>query len=157
MSNYPKYFRTIFAIGTIWYSRFSLYYPYGTDIFLNMAIETTRQYNGRNFLVCFLVSLGAIAFAYPSAIIGVTLAQPSFLIYMGLVDITQSPPAATPNADGIIGAMSGVCIETKSWLLSLTKARFFKRVLCSMSSLLLGYPTNMEGKGHSNGLHLCHY
>ena len=30
------------------------------------------QYNWRNFWICFLVSLGQIAFGYPASIIGVT-------------------------------------------------------------------------------------
>lgn len=30
------------------------------------------QYNWRNFAICFLVSLGQIAFGYPASIIGVT-------------------------------------------------------------------------------------
>lgn len=74
-----------------------------------MAFATTRQWNGWNFFVCFLISLGQIAFGYPSSVISVTLAQPPFLSYMGLLDLTQNPPALSPNADSIIGAMSGVC------------------------------------------------
>lgn len=35
---------------------------------------------------CFLISLGAIAMAYPSSIVASTLAKPSFLQYMGLGD-----------------------------------------------------------------------
>lgn len=31
-----------------------------------------EQYNWRNFWICFLVSLGQIAFGYPASIIGVT-------------------------------------------------------------------------------------
>ena len=73
-----------------------------------MAFGTTRQWNGWNFFICCLVSIGSIAFGYPASIISVTLAQPSFLVDMGLLDVTQSPPAMSSNADGIIGAMSGV-------------------------------------------------
>jgi len=32
---------------------------------------------------------------YPGAIIGTTLAQPSFLIYMGLLDLEATPPRLT--------------------------------------------------------------
>ena len=53
-----------------------------------------------------MVSLGQIAFGYPASIIGVTLAQPSFLVYMGLLDIETLE--LTPNADQLIGAMSGI-------------------------------------------------
>lgn len=58
-----------------------------------MAFGTERHWSGWNFFICYMVSLGQIAFGYPASIIGVTLAQPSFLIYMGLLDVTQDPPA----------------------------------------------------------------
>ncbi|KEF54374.1 uncharacterized protein A1O9_09540 [Exophiala aquamarina CBS 119918] len=58
-----------------------------------MAFGTERHWSGWNFFICFMVSLGQIAFGYPASIIGVTLAQPSFLIYMNLLDVTQDPPA----------------------------------------------------------------
>lgn len=64
-----------------------------------------RQFNWYNFWVCWLVSLGQIAFGYPASIIGTTLGEPSFLIYMKLIDPTGN---LTPNADQLIGAMSGV-------------------------------------------------
>jgi hypothetical protein len=38
----------------------------------------------RGFISCFLVSMGTIAFGYPQAIVGSTLAKPSFLKYMDL-------------------------------------------------------------------------
>jgi hypothetical protein len=71
-----------------------------------MAPKTPQQWSWYNFLVAFLVSLGQVAFAYPASVISVTLASPAFLIYMGLLD----PAAGTlhSNANGIIGAMSGV-------------------------------------------------
>lgn len=78
-----------------------------------MAITTSHQWNGWNFFICFLISLGQLAFGYPAAIIGTTLAQPSFLIYMGLLDVTQDPPALAPQAEGLIGAMSGVCFAER--------------------------------------------
>lgn len=58
----------------------------------------------RNFWVCFSISLGQVAFGYPSSIIGTTLGQPAFLEYMGLVTAT----GLAPNANGLIGATSGV-------------------------------------------------
>lgn len=51
------------------------------------------------------VSLGQIAFEYPASIIGVTLAQPPFLAYMGLIDSTGE---YTANSSSLIGACSGV-------------------------------------------------
>lgn len=68
--------------------------------------QTKRHFNAWNFFICWLVSLGQIAFGYPASIIGVTLAQPSFLIAMGLLDPTTG--ALTKNADQLIGATSGV-------------------------------------------------
>lgn len=73
-----------------------------------MAFGTKRHWNWYNFFICWLVSLGQIAFGYPASIIGTTLGEPSFLIYMGLLDVTQNPPALSDNADQLIGAMSGI-------------------------------------------------
>ena len=73
-----------------------------------MAFGSGRHFNWYNFWICFLVSLGQIAFGYPASIIGATLGQPSFLIYMKLLDLTQDPPVLAKGADQIIGAMSGV-------------------------------------------------
>jgi len=77
-----------------------------------------RHFNVWNFLVCYMISLGQLAFGYPASIIGVTLAQPSFLIYMKLLD--PATEALTKDADQLIGACSGVfqvCIlETFSGL-----------------------------------------
>ena len=67
-----------------------------------------RHFNAWNFFICYLVSLGQIAFGYPASIIGVTLAQPSFLIDMDLLDVSVTPAVLKPNADQLIGAMSGV-------------------------------------------------
>jgi hypothetical protein len=64
-----------------------------------------QQYNWRNFWICFLVSLGQIAFGYPSSIIGTTLGEPSFLIYMGIIDAEGN---LTSNGAQLEGAMSGV-------------------------------------------------
>ncbi|OAL34542.1 hypothetical protein AYO20_06172 [Fonsecaea nubica] len=71
------------------------------------GFEQDRQWNWRNFWICFaLASSGMAAFGYPSSIIGVTLAQPSFLFYMKLIDPAMGEKAH--NADSLIGAMSGV-------------------------------------------------
>ena len=69
-------------------------------------LSKAHQYNWRNFGICFLVSLGQIAFGYPSSIIGTTLGEPSFLIFMRLLDpVTKKP---TPKGNQLEGAMSGV-------------------------------------------------
>lgn len=68
--------------------------------------EKKWHFSYYNLWICFLVSLGQIAFGYPASIIGVTLAQPPFLVYMGLVDAETGE--YTPGADSRIGAMSGV-------------------------------------------------
>lgn len=68
-------------------------------------MEHKRQFNWYNFWVCFLVSLGQIAFGYPASIIGTTLGLPSFHIYMGLVNADGT---TSDNAENLIGAMSGV-------------------------------------------------
>ena len=66
-----------------------------------------KQWNWHNFLVCLAIGfVGQMAFGYPSAIISVTLAQPSFLVYMGLLNPTTFKLSA--DADRLIGAMSGV-------------------------------------------------
>lgn len=68
--------------------------------------KTKRHFNGYNFWVCFLVSLGQLAFGYPASIIAVTQAQPPYLIYMGLMD--ASTGKFIGNAEELIGATSGV-------------------------------------------------
>ncbi|KIW16988.1 hypothetical protein PV08_04179 [Exophiala spinifera] len=73
-----------------------------------MALKSGRTWTWRNFTVCYLISLGMIAMGYPAAVISTTLAQPSFLIYMGLLDLEAQPPRLTGDAEGLIGAMSGV-------------------------------------------------
>jgi hypothetical protein len=49
-------------------------------------VPYNQQYNWRNFWICFLVSLGQIAFGYPSSIIGTTLV--SSIEYNPIVDMT---------------------------------------------------------------------
>jgi hypothetical protein len=71
-----------------------------------MAPSKKSQFNGYNFLICWLVSLGQIAFGYPASIIGTTLGEPPFLIYMGLVNPLTGKE--TKNAAALIGAMNGV-------------------------------------------------
>lgn len=83
------------------------------------------QFNAYNFLVCYLVSLGQVAFGYPASVIGVTLGvymscyhmaqglqlraynlgEPPFYVYMGLVDAEGKP---THDAVALIGTMNGV-------------------------------------------------
>jgi hypothetical protein len=49
--------------------------------------------------------MGQLAFGYPASIIGTTLGQPSFLLYMKLI---TPEGLLTSDADQLIGAMSGV-------------------------------------------------
>ena len=70
-----------------------------------MAFGVRQRINWRNFWICFLISTGQIAFGYPASVIGVTLGQPAFLLYM---DLITPKGELTHNADGLIGAMGGV-------------------------------------------------
>lgn len=70
-----------------------------------MAALVKRKMNWRNFWICFSISMGQVAFGYPSSIIGTTLGQPAFLLYMGLITPEGD---LTANANGLIGATSGV-------------------------------------------------
>lgn len=63
------------------------------------------QFNPYNFLVCYLVSLGQVAFGHPASVIGVTLGEPPFLVYMGLVNAKGQ---LAGNAEALIGTMNGV-------------------------------------------------
>ena len=68
-----------------------------------------KQWNWHNFRVCLAVGfIGQLAFGYPSSIIGVTLAQPAFLEYMGLLTLIDGKPGLSANANALIGATSGV-------------------------------------------------
>lgn len=70
-----------------------------------MVHTKKSQYNPYNFLVCFLVSLGQIAFGHPASIISMTLGEPPFLLYMGLIDAEGNE---TSNAEALIGTFSGI-------------------------------------------------
>ena len=73
-----------------------------------MASKASRHWNWYNFFISWLVSLGQIAFGYPASIIGTTLGEPSFLTYMGLLDVSVNPPVEKGDANQLIGATSGV-------------------------------------------------
>lgn len=64
------------------------------------------QFRLRNFIVCFLLSLGCWGFGYPSSVIAPVLAEPAFLTYFDLVDVTTSK--TTNYGQSIIGALNGV-------------------------------------------------
>lgn len=70
-----------------------------------MTTTTKPKMKWRNFWICFSISLGQVAFGYPSSIIGTTLGQPAFLLYMGLI---TPEGLLTHNANNLIGATSGV-------------------------------------------------
>jgi hypothetical protein len=63
------------------------------------------QFNLYNFWMCFLVSLGQIAFGHPASIIGTTLGEPPFHSYMKLVDAEGKP---TKESVPLIGTMNGI-------------------------------------------------
>ena len=56
---------------------------------------TEKKWTWRNFFICYAVSIGMTAMGYPSGVIGVTLAQPSFLLYMNFLDLEATPPGLT--------------------------------------------------------------
>jgi MFS family permease len=62
------------------------------------------QWSWSNFLLCLGLSCGAMAYGYPSSIIGTILGQPSFLKYMGLVDEQGNE---TSNSASLIGGTNG--------------------------------------------------
>jgi hypothetical protein len=68
-------------------------------------VKRKQKFRWRNFWICFAISLGQIAFGYPSSIISTTLGQPAFLLYHGLIT-----PEGLPgnNSENLIGATSGV-------------------------------------------------
>jgi hypothetical protein len=76
-----------------------------------------KQWNWHNFWICLGVGfVGQLAFGYPSSIIGVTLAQPAFLEYMGLLTVVDGVPGLSSNANSLIGATSGVFqVRTRGW------------------------------------------
>ncbi|RVX65797.1 hypothetical protein B0A52_10328 [Exophiala mesophila] len=70
-----------------------------------MEMKKKSQWSWKQFIICFVVSMGTMGFSYPASIIGTTLAQPSFLVYMSLL----TPEGAfTDQGNSLIGAMSGV-------------------------------------------------
>ncbi|OAP54337.1 hypothetical protein AYL99_11438 [Fonsecaea erecta] len=70
------------------------------------GFQQDKQWNWKNFwTVTWLCWLGQWAFGYPASVISVTLAQPSFLKYMKLVDESG---VATEKAESYIGATSGL-------------------------------------------------
>lgn len=71
------------------YNISSVFYVRKTISDINMA-RAKPHFNAYNFLVSWLVSLGQIAFGYPASIIAVTLAQPSYLAYMYLIDSQEN-------------------------------------------------------------------
>jgi MFS family permease len=64
------------------------------------------QWTWKCFFMCLTVGfVGQFAFGYPSSIIGVTLAQPAFLEYMGLIN---AEGLIDSHSNSLIGATSGV-------------------------------------------------
>ena len=84
---------------------------------MSKGFAQDKQWNWHNFWICLGVGfVGQLAFGYPSSIIGVTLAQPAFLEYMGLLTVVDGVPGLSSNANSLIGATSGVFqVRTRSW------------------------------------------
>ncbi|KAJ5951526.1 uncharacterized protein N7479_009939 [Penicillium vulpinum] len=70
-----------------------------------MTVEGEHKWNWQNFVITFAISLGQWAFAYPSAIIGSTMGQPSFLRYMEFI---EEDGTMTDISVNLQGAMTGV-------------------------------------------------
>ncbi|OAP56471.1 hypothetical protein AYL99_09650 [Fonsecaea erecta] len=62
-------------------------------------------FNWVNFWTCMALSFGMFVNGYLSGVIGDTLADPGFLVYMGLVDKNGDP---TGNSEALIGATTGI-------------------------------------------------
>lgn len=73
----------------------------------NMAAGFTgeRQFTWCSFFISLVISSGVLSFGYPTAILGTTFSQPSFLAYMGLVN---GDGITTSRVQALIGATSGV-------------------------------------------------
>lgn len=87
-----------------------------------MELTKRSHWTWRQFFICFGISAGMLAFAYPAAVIATTLGQPTFLVYMELL---TAEGTLSPRANSLIGAMSGVfqvrCHSTQAfWSLILT-------------------------------------
>jgi MFS family permease len=68
-----------------------------------------RQWNWHNFWICLAIGfIGQMACGYPAGIIGVTLAQPAFLEYMGLLTLIDGKSVLSKHADSLLGATTGV-------------------------------------------------
>ncbi|KIW69224.1 hypothetical protein PV04_05112 [Phialophora macrospora] len=78
-------------------------------------------FNWSTFWTCLALGFGMFVNGYLSGVIGTTLADPGFLVYMGLVDRDGEP---TDNSEALIGASTGVFqaggfigVLVGSWLL----------------------------------------
>lgn len=69
-----------------------------------MGFKGKENVNWRTIWFCLIISIGNVAYAYSAAIIGPVLSQKSFFAYMELT----GPKGLKPNAESLIGAMSGV-------------------------------------------------
>ncbi|KEF53482.1 uncharacterized protein A1O9_10457 [Exophiala aquamarina CBS 119918] len=70
-----------------------------------MAFNREGQWTWKQFIICFVICLGQVAFGYPASVIGVTLAKVQFLSYMTVIDEEGN---FTSQGNALIGAMSGV-------------------------------------------------
>lgn len=70
-----------------------------------MELSKRSHWTWRQFFICFGISMGMLAFAYPAAVIATTLGQPTFLVYMELL---TADGALSSRGNSLIGGMSGV-------------------------------------------------
>lgn len=70
-----------------------------------MAFGKAEPIRWSNFFICFAVSVGALAYAYISAIIGTTLGKPAFLVAMGL---GNAEGKIFPDKQNLVGAITSV-------------------------------------------------
>jgi hypothetical protein len=70
-----------------------------------MAFGKAEPIRWFNFFICFAVSVGALAYAYISAIIGTTLGKPAFLVYMG---VGNADGDVFPDKENVVGAITSV-------------------------------------------------
>ncbi|KAI9764617.1 MAG: hypothetical protein M1839_005803 [Geoglossum umbratile] len=104
-----------------------------------------RQWNWHNFWICLALGfIGQLAFGYPSAIIGVTLAQPAFLKDMDLLTTSNGKPKLSGHANSLIGATSGVFqagaffgVLVGSWIMD-KYGRKVGAIYCAILSLIGG-------------------
>ncbi|KAH7124478.1 general substrate transporter [Dactylonectria macrodidyma] len=96
-----------------------------------------RQFTWCSFFISLVISSGVLSFGYPTAILGTTFSQPSFLAYMGLVN---GDGITTSRVQALIGATSGVYQggAVVGILISIWVMDKFGRKACFVYAAILG-------------------